>query len=107
MEFTGQIAGDYGQNPPYYDSAIREVSWTIPSVPAGSGVLTKASEAIFQIKVIPSSSQVNQDIDLLGNTIFTATDAFTGENISFSYLPVKSTQLTDKTVFAGDGIVKP
>jgi len=107
VEFTGQIAGDYGQNPPYYDSAIREVSWTIPSVPAGSGVLTKASESIFQIKVTPSSSQVNQEIDLLGNTIFTATDAFTGKDISLSYPVVKSTQLTDKTVFTGDGIVRP
>ena len=107
VKFTGQIAGNYGQNPPYYDSAIREVSWTIPSVPAGSGVLTKASEAIFQIKVTPSSSQINQEIDLLGNTVFTATDAFTGKNISLKYPVVKSTQLTDKTVFAGDGIVRP
>lgn len=106
-EFTGQIAGDYGQNPPSYDSPIREVSWTIPSVPAGSGVLTKASEAIFQIKVTPSSSQVNQEINLLSDTIFTATDAFTGENIFLEYAPVRSTQLTDKTVFTGDGIVRP
>jgi hypothetical protein len=107
VEFTGQIAGDYGQNPPHYDSAIREVSWTIPSVSAGSGVLTKASEAVFQIKVTPSSSHVNQEIDLLGNTIFTAIDAFTGKDISLSYPVVGSTQLTDKTVFAGDGIVRP
>ena len=106
-EFTGQIAGDYGQNPPSYNSPIREVSWTIPSVSAGSGVLTKAQEAIFQIRVTPSSSQVNQEIDLLSDTIFTATDAFTGENISLRYTSVRSTQLTDKTVFAGDGIVRP
>lgn len=107
VEFTGQIAGNYGQNPPHYDSATREVSWKISSVPAGSGVLSKALEAIFQIKVTPSSSQINQEIDLLGNTFFTATDAFTGKNISLKYPVVKSTQLTDKTVFAGDGIVKP
>jgi hypothetical protein len=106
-EFTGQIAGDYGQNPPSYDPKIREISWTIPSIPAGSGVLTKASEAIFQIKVTPSLSQINQEINLLSDTIFTATDAFTGENISLNYAPVRSMQLTDKTVFAGDGIVRP
>jgi len=106
-EFTSQIAGDYGQNPPRYDSATRELSWTIPSISAGSGILTKASEAVFQIKVTPSLSQVNQKIDLINQTIFTAIDAFTGKNISFAYPAVKSTQLTDKTVFPGDGIVKP
>jgi len=106
-EFTSQIAGDYGQNSPNYDSATRELSWTIPSVSAGSGVLTKASELVFQIKVTPSVSQVNQEIDLIDKTIFTAIDAFTGENISFTYPIVKSTKLTDKTVFPGDGIVSP
>lgn len=105
--FTGQISGDYGQNPPYYDSATQEVSWTLDSIPAGSGVLTKASEAIFQIKITPSSSQVNQEIDLISQTIFTATDAFTGKNINLTYPAVKSTQLTDKTVFPGDGVVMP
>ena len=106
-EFTSQIAGDYGQNPPRYDSATRELSWTIPSISAGSGILTKASEAVFQIKVTPSLSQVNQKIDLINQTIFTAIDAFTGKNISFTYPTVNSAQLTDKTVFPGDGIVKP
>jgi len=106
-EFTGQIAGDYGQNPPHYDSATRELSWTIPSVSAGSGVLTKASELVFQIKVTPSSSHANQEIDLIDKTTFTAIDAFTGENISFTYPAVTSTKLTDKTVFPGDGVVRP
>lgn len=106
-EFTGQIAGDYENNPPHYDSATREVSWVLPSIPAGSGILSKAYEAIFQIKITPSSSQVNQEINLINQTVFTATDVFTGKNIYITYPAVKSTQLTDKTVLPGDGVVMP
>lgn len=106
-EFTGQIGGNYGQNPPQYDPATRQVIWTLPSVPAGSGILLKANEAIFQIKITPSVSQVNQEIDLIEQTVFTATDVFTEKSISKIYPAVKSTKLTDKTVFTGDGIVRP
>jgi len=106
-EFTTQIGGNYGQNPPIYDSLTRELSWKIDSVPAGAGVLTTAPELIFQIKVTPSGSQINQAINLIEQTTLTATDAFTGKKINLTYPAVKSTQLTDKTVLPNDGIVKP
>lgn len=107
VEFTSQIGGNYGLNPPVYDSLSREFSWQIDSIPAGSGILTKAQELIFQIKVTPSEAQINQAIDLIGETTFTAVDAFTGKNINLTYPAVKSIQLTDKTVLSSDGIVRP
>lgn len=106
-EFTSQIAGDYGQNPPVYDPLTRELSWNIDSVISGSGVLTKAQELVFQVKVTPSQSQINQAINLIEETKLSATDAFTGKGINLTYPAVKSTQLTDKTVLPNDGIVKP
>lgn len=106
-EFTGQIAGNYGANQPHYDATTRQVSWVVDSVAAGSGVLTEAMEAVFQIKVTPSLSQTNQAIHLIDNTFLAATDTFTGEEISLSYPPVLSNQLTDKTVAGRDGIVNP
>lgn len=106
VEFTSQISGNYGQSLPVYDPLTRELSWKIDSVPAGSGVLTKAQELIFQIKVTPSQSHINQGINLIEQTVFTATDAFTGKNINLTYPAVKSIQLTDKTVLPDEGIVR-
>ncbi|MDD5760501.1 MAG: hypothetical protein PHF45_00340 [Candidatus Pacebacteria bacterium] len=107
VEFTSQIGGNYGQNPPVFDPLTRELSWKIDSVPSGAGVLTKAQELVFQIKVTPSQSQINQALDLIGTTTLSATDAFTGKNIHLTYPAVKSIQLTDKTVLPDDGIVRP
>ena len=106
-EFTSQISGNYGQALPIYDPLTREFSWKIDSVSAGSGVLTKAQELIFQIKVTPSQSHINQGINLIEQTVFTATDAFTGKNINLTYPAVKSIQLSDKTVLPDEGIVRP
>ncbi|MDD3487770.1 MAG: hypothetical protein PHH35_00175 [Candidatus Pacebacteria bacterium] len=105
VEFTSQISGNYGSNRPTYDPLTREFSWQIDIIPAGSGIITKAQELIFQIKVTPSTAHINQAIDLIERTTFTATDAFTGKNINLNYPAVKSIELTDKTVLPNEGIV--
>lgn len=107
VEFTGKVAGNYGVNIPVYNPASRIVSWDIPLIPAGAGVIARPYEAIFQIKVIPSSSQLHQAVNLTGETNFQATDAFTQNQINLTYPSLQSNQLTDKTVFPGAGIVQP
>lgn len=105
VDFTTQISGNYGNDLPVFDPLSRELSWQIDSIPAGAGVLSKAPELIFQIKVIPSQMHLNQAIELIETTILTASDVFTGKNINLSYSAVKSDQLTDQTVSTKDGIV--
>ncbi len=107
VEFTGKIAGNYGDNLPVYDQATRVVSWNIPLIPAGAGVIARPYEAIFQIRVTPSVSQAHQAIDLIGPTYLQGVDAFTQSNISLTSPSLRSDQLTDKTVFPGAGIVQP
>jgi len=107
VEFTGKIAGNYGVNIPVYNPANRIVSWNIPLIPAGAGVIARPYEAIFQIRIVPSSSQLHQALNLTGETHFQGTDAFTQKEINLTYSPLRSDQLTDKTVFPGAGIVQP
>jgi len=102
-----QVAGNYGSNPPSYDNNTRQITWTVPVVSAGSGSITPAYEAVFQIKVTPLSSQINQGVELINETNFTATDSFTLKNINITYPAVKSERLTDTTVIPNDGIVRP
>jgi len=106
-EWTNQVAGNYGEEAPQYDARTRQVSWSLPVVPVGSGYLSNPYEAIFQIKVTPLSSQANQSIELTNETIFTAIDSFTLKEIKKTYLPLKSDSLTDKTVISNEGIVRP
>ncbi|MFA5392543.1 MAG: hypothetical protein WC306_02535 [Candidatus Paceibacterota bacterium] len=107
IEWTSQIAGNYGDYPPVYDPNNRQITWTVAIVPVGSGTVLKPYEAIFQVKATPLSSQVNQGIDLTNETTLTATDTFTLKNISFSYPVVNSNKLTDPAIPYNGGIVRP
>jgi len=107
VEWTNQIAGNYGDDTPVYDVNTRQITWTLATVPVGSGTVLKPYELIFQIKVTPLSSQANQAVELTDETTFRATDTFTLKNISLTYPAVSSERLTDKTVVANDGLVRP
>jgi len=107
IEWTNQIAGNYGDYPPVYDTKSRQITWTLASVPVGSGTVLKPYEAIFQVKVTPLSSQVNQGIDLTNEITLTATDAFTLKNINFTYSAVNSNKLTDPAMPYNGGLVRP
>jgi len=106
-EWTNQVAGNYGANAPSYDKNTRKITWMVPVVPVGSGSLSTPYEAVFQIKVTPLSSQINQGIELTNDTTFTATDSFTLKNINLTYPAIKSEKLTDPTIISNDGIVRP
>jgi len=105
VEFTSQIAGNYGDNLPTFDENTREFVWNIPTVAAGSGILTAAPELIFQIRVTPSLSQLHKSVQLIGETSFSAVDSWTHQEINLVYPPVFSNNLTDKTVSPVEGIV--
>ena len=107
VNFTGKVAGNYGVNLPQYNAANHQLSWSIPLLSAGAGTIARPLEAIFQIKVTPSSSQSYQAINLLGNTTLQGIDGFTQNNVDITIPPLRSDQLTDKTIFPGAGVVQP
>jgi uncharacterized repeat protein (TIGR01451 family) len=67
--------------PVTYDERANRVVWSIGTIKAGEGILSPLREADFQLKVKPSPDQVGQSIDILKETVFSAKDSFTGENL--------------------------
>ncbi len=107
VTWTGQVAGDYGDDLPQYNDRTGEVVWTIPILPATVGVVLPAKELIFQISATPSLNQVGQYMDFIEKIDFSADDDFTGKAISFSEDGVDSSLKQDPSVSQGEGIVQP
>lgn len=107
--FTNKVAGNYGTNAPSYDEATRTVNWTIPTVVANSGNITKAMEGVFQVSVKPSLTDVNSSIDFIGATNLQAIDAFTQEQYNLNLPAIKTSDIaqSDLSFGLGNGIVSP
>lgn len=102
--FTGQVESNVASSTPVYNSATGLVSWTIPYIPANTGVIGPTAEAIFQVNNTPSVAQVGQNVTLLGQTNVSSTDMFTGQTLSAS-APAITTQLQDDTSIESDNRV--
>jgi len=79
---TGKVYPD-GANITY-NARTNSISWDVGNVSAGTGILSAPLEAAFQVAIKPSVNMVNQDVKLLTAPTLTATDAFTGQNLSFT-----------------------
>jgi hypothetical protein len=69
---------------PVCNAATGEVTWDIPSISAGTGILGAPAEAVFQVENMPAANQVGKVVTLLGKTSLTATDEFTGGALTAS-----------------------
>lgn len=66
---------------PVHNANTGEVVWEIPSLSSGRGIVSVAPEITFQIEAIPPITSLNQDLLLLGETMFRAEDVFTGQTL--------------------------
>lgn len=87
---------------PTCNSATGEVTWSIPAISAGTGVLGSPAEAVFQVANMPAVNQAGQTVTLLGRTSLQATDGFTGATLNASANPVGTDIPNDTAVTAGD-----
>lgn len=76
-KFTGTVKSNVDTFP-LYNPTTGEVTWELPTLSSGRGILNPAPEVIFQIEAIPPITAVNQDLPLLSETTFHAEDVFTG-----------------------------
>ncbi|HRY77028.1 MAG TPA: hypothetical protein P5524_02640 [Candidatus Paceibacterota bacterium] len=106
ISWTNMVAGNYGDSAPTYNERTSEVTWIIPKLPATTGVVLPAREAIFQIAAIPSLNQVGNYMTILNEAEFSAKDEFTGQDIQFTVSPITSELSNDSTVKSGDGKVQ-
>ncbi len=88
-----------------YDSVTRTVSWNIGTIKAGTGYGTSPREADFQITFLPSLGQLGTAPTLVNEPSVSGTDAFTGEDLSSTKLPLTTLTSTDPAYKQGDDIV--
>lgn len=89
-----------------FDPDTRVVSWNIGGVPRANS--TRFSRSVsFQIKVHPTSSQVDSELQLLGETTINAFDTVAGTNLSITRAPLTSRLITDPAYSTGKEKVLP
>ncbi|MFA5961123.1 MAG: hypothetical protein WC848_00350 [Parcubacteria group bacterium] len=80
--------------PLVYNERTNSIIWTIGNLAAGTGIISDAKEVAFQVKIKPSPDQAGDEAPLLKESIFSANDLFTEENIS-AKVEGKSTHLLE------------
>lgn len=80
-----------------YNTETREVVWDIGDIAAAAGFSGPAPEVYFQVAVMPSITNIGQDIDLTKQIIFQATDTFADVIIESTKLPL-TTRLRGDTI---------
>jgi hypothetical protein len=77
------------------------VVWEIGDVPVGVGVLNAPWEVVFQIKLTPFPGQAGSSAELIGESIFTAKDLFSDQDLKVSVKGKTTTLPEDPTIQAG------
>lgn len=86
-----------------YNERNNSIVWEIGNLSAGTGVVSSPKEVAFQIKFIPSPDQGGASAgDILGASVFSAKDVFTGEDLSVTS-EKKSTILLEDTKMDSSG----
>ncbi len=65
-----------------FDERSRVVTWRIGDLEPGTGFLSQAQAASFELVFVPSIIQRGENIPLIENPIFRGFDTFTGETVS-------------------------
>ncbi len=102
---TGELESNVPGSLPSCDPTTGLVNWAIPAIPATTGVVSPPAEAIFQVVNTPAVNQVGQSVILLGQTKFTATDAFASSTVNLSADVIDTSLPHDKSKNAGNGRV--
>ena len=104
VRFTGEAKSNT-TTVPVYNERTQEVVWMIDSISAGNGVLSRSSEAIFQVEAIPSVSDIGKYMTLLQATSLKASDDFTGLEIQANDSGLNTELPDDLTITSQQGVV--
>lgn len=96
-----------GDSLPLFDENSREVIWTIDKISATKGVVGAPLEVIFQVRAVPTATQIGSFQTLLFQTAIQATDAWTGVTLSSRDGALTTALEGDATVAAELGRVVP
>lgn len=83
VSFVSGVAVN-GGSAPAFDRNRNTVTWTIGTLPFGTGIGTPKYEATFVVSITPSSNQVGSSVALVSGASLTGTDSFTGNSVQVS-----------------------
>ncbi len=87
-----------------YNDRTNQLIWNIGKISAGTGVISPSDEVDFQVKLIPQPQQVGETADLIGPAKFSATDSFTGQNLTATSDKLTTYLPNDPTVGASSRV---
>ena len=87
-----------------YNSETREVTWRINRVPPGTGSLFASLESKFEVSITPTLADLGKIILLLNQTVATARDEFTTQDLRVEKA-ILTTDLTNDVAAQGKGLV--
>jgi hypothetical protein len=80
VSYEGSALATSG-NAPQYDASSRRVTWSVGTLPFGTGNGTMKREGSFMVSLRPSENQKGTAPALLTGTTFVGTDSFTGQTL--------------------------
>ena len=89
-----------------YDSSRRRIIWQIDKIEPGVGFLKPPREVVFQLKLVPSITQVGSRVILLPRSCVKATDLFTDQNLENCANEIYSDLPDDPSIDFSEGTVQ-
>ncbi len=87
-----------------YDPDTRLVTWTVGSIPAGTGFNYSPKEVSFKVGITPSISQIGSVPNLISESTATALDTYTERTINVTAFNV-TTKYSDPAFTSGKDVV--
>jgi hypothetical protein len=78
-----------------FDQSTGKLTWKVGALPAHTGDFSPLRKMSIQVRIIPSSSQVGSQPELLKTISFTATDSFTEQSVNLTGSGLNTGHLQD------------
>lgn len=92
--WTGAVSANVSSTPSYNDRT-QQIVWNVGSLLGGTGVITNAPQAVFQVAVTPQPYMVNNPITLVNGAAVASHDQFINQDISQTVRAVGSRDISD------------
>lgn len=102
VDWTGRTSISHKEQGFTYNSRTKQIIWDIGDLPATTGVALPVYRAVFQVSITPSLNQVGGFPQLIGETMVTGADEFTGVSLTGTD-SVISTGLPDDPSVGSEG----
>lgn len=107
VTWAGMVKSIHGESVPLFEESTREVTWVMDKVPAAKGVVNTPLEVVFQVRAVPTVAQAGNFQTILLDTLWEATDMWTGLSLASRKAEKTSRLEGDSTVAADQGRVVP